>query len=193
MSGLYEQPKRSIPVLRSLTDPVWIADWILRVAPRASAETYDVLWKYLAARGVRPDVINRAMQLANRWRPLAVTAVPPRRQQQAPTMGPAPAFDLQRLKWRAQLLDARFQTAQRSGDTKAMADNAKALAELLRALGKMGRDRARMAQVRAEILRNAPNIARVIRTVGPRHPMPRPRGGGGRPWFSPPPAPRPAR
>jgi hypothetical protein len=79
----------------------------------------------------------------------------------------------------AQLLEERFRKAERSGDVKGMAEAAEAYYRLLGQFpsqgpgepipgrGAMEQQREKLHETRAEILRQAPNLARIVRNIGP--------------------------
>jgi hypothetical protein len=92
------------------------------------------------------------------------------------SMGSPSPPDPQKDILRVRTLDGDFVVAANAGNRRAMEKIAKTLLDLLDAYGRAKKGKERMDAVGEEILRNAPNIARVIRVVGPEPPVPGPDG-----------------
>jgi hypothetical protein len=102
-----------------------------------------------------------------------------------PDIGPTPSEgpadnDFNSLVRQSALLDAHYQAASNAGNTHQMEQLAEALVHMLRLVGDWKRttdkDKEKISDYQKQILLNSRNIARVIRPVGPRDPMPGPGG-----------------
>jgi len=106
--------------------------------------------------------------------------VPPPGYREPPRMGPAePGAKYRGAITEAQILEERFQKAERSGDIKSMAEAAEAYYKLLAQFptqrpgepmpGRyaMERQREKELEARASIMRQAPNLASIVRNLGP--------------------------
>ena len=131
--------------------------------------------------GFRPDEVEEGLNL---WR-LSMGYPPRPRWPQmpantGPSMSPITAGEkIQTVIYTAKVLEERFQRAELSEDSEGMAKAAEQYYQLLQRYppegpgkpmpgrGKMEEQRERTAQIRDSILRQAPNLARVVRNLGP--------------------------
>ena len=196
MIGPLAQMMNATPFNRHFAKvPAVVAKWIDSVVPclagstPQSANTTSDVIMYLRGKGVADADIAAGMlksvytfdfQFGETHR-IAVLMGIQRKPQQPNSMSAAEPVDRERLKFKAQTLDVKYRNAEISGDTEAMKELAKALIDLLASAGEawhdMRKDKEKMDEVRAEILRNSPNIARVVRPFGPKEPpVPGPNG-----------------
>jgi hypothetical protein len=160
-----------------------IATWIDATAPCVksvqSQAVTDKIVAHLRRRGANDQTIAEALkrsiyEFSPGSTPLVFVKAP-LPMSNAPTMSGAPT----RVDpvQQARLLDGKFEYARLNHDVEQMKVIAQMLIDLIRLRLRMRADQEKLEDVRAEILRNSPNIARVIRVVGPRAgPAPGPDG-----------------
>lgn len=162
----------------------WIDVTVPCVTDEQSQAVTDMVVRYLRSSGVSDMVISEALSKSvykysySSQATFNLRILVPLHEQQSPqtSMGPAPPRNPQIDEWQAQKLDRDFMKAADAGDIRAMEAIAQLLVNMLYAHGRAKQAKEKMDAVGAEILRNAPNIARVIRVVGPERPVPGPDG-----------------
>lgn len=193
--------------------PELVAGWIDSVVPsiggdgRQTADvTAAVIW-HLKSRGLSDLSIASAMRISafkfdfshprsHQVHAYMVQLQPLRRDIGAPDhtrLRGKPKPDPTSLMLSARKLDVQFQAEYNAGNHGVARSILKALWDLITQAGEvyhdMEKDRQRIKQVQEEILRNAPNIGRIIRKSGPKEP-PAPGPGGRVPNYDLTPRPR---
>ena len=170
-------------------NPQSVRNWVLKNVPcfagpvpiEWTTSIYTELRKY----GVTTDTISVGLALARQdgyvfhdgyinaynyaLRPLSSSPPPP-------TMSAAPPQTINDIKRQAEIIDSKYEIARLNHNTAQMETLASMLLDLLRGYLKTRQDKDRMDQVREEILRNAGNIAPIIRRVERDGPAPGPGG-----------------
>ena len=171
-----------------LRNPQSVRNWVLKNVPcftgpvprEWTTRIYTELRKY----GVNTDVISVGLALAIRdgyvfyddhislydYKPRPVSSPPP------PSMSAAAPATIDDIKRQAAIIDGKYEIARLNHNTAQMESLANMLLELLRGYLKTRQDKDKMDQVREEILRNAGNIAPIIRRVERDGPAPGPGG-----------------
>jgi hypothetical protein len=163
----------------------WVRENVPCFTGPVPAEWTTAIYTALRKYGVSTDVIAVGLALAQQdnyifyddrislhdYKPRPPNSLPPPQSMSATA---PPTID--DIKRQAAIIDGKYETARLNHNTAQMESLANMLLELLRGYLKTRQDKDKMDQVREEILRNARNIAPIIRRVERDGPAPGPGG-----------------